>query len=71
VRAGLTLFVLVLNFVALASIFAVPARRRRKLAWCTAVVLLPVIGGVAWLTLGRARTGMVAIPHDRKGNTGR
>jgi hypothetical protein len=69
VRAGLTLLVLVLNAVALASILALPGKRRRKLAWCTAVVLLPVIGGVAWLTFGRARTGMGA--HERKGNPGR
>jgi hypothetical protein len=71
VRAGLTLLVLVLDFVALASILAVPGQRRSKLLWCTAVVLLPVVGGVAWLAFGRTRTGMVAIPHDRQGNPGR
>ena len=40
-----------------------PATRHRgvsKTAWVLIVVLLPVIGGILWFTLGRLRPGAVA-----------
>lgn len=55
-RTGIVLLVLVLNLAAILSILASPARAGRKVAWCTAVVLLPLAGAVTWLLRGRTRT---------------
>jgi hypothetical protein len=56
--------VFLLDIAALVSIFAMPVRFGRKLAWGAAVVLLPVAGALAWLLTGRRRTRTVAIKHE-------
>jgi hypothetical protein len=55
VRAGLALIVIILNVAALPSILGGRMSSGRKLAWCAAVVLLPFIGAVGWLSVGRTR----------------
>jgi hypothetical protein len=57
VRPGLAVVVLVLNVVALISILGSPARVGRKVMWCAAVVILPLVGAAVWLL--RGRTAMV------------
>jgi hypothetical protein len=64
VRIGLALFVFLLDVTALVSIFAMPVRFGRKLAWSAAVVLLPSAGALAWLLTGRGRTRTVATRHE-------
>jgi hypothetical protein len=58
-RAGLALLVFLLDTVALVSILGTSARTRRKLAWSAVVVLLPVVGAIAWLTFGRKRAAVM------------
>ena len=55
-RAGLALIILVLNVLAIVSILGTRRGASRRLAWVAAVVLLPLIGALGWLTLGRARS---------------
>jgi hypothetical protein len=53
VRLGLTLIVLVINVVALTSIFGTRRGATRRLAWTAAVVLLPLVGAAGWFMVGR------------------
>ena len=55
-RAGLALIILVLNVLAIVSILGTRRGASSRLAWVAAVVLLPFIGALGWLTLGRARS---------------
>jgi len=59
-RIGLTLIVLVLDVIALVSIFGARGRGRR-LVWTLAVLLLPIIGALGWLLRGR-QSSRVAEP---------
>ncbi|MEX1184317.1 MAG: PLD nuclease N-terminal domain-containing protein [Gemmatimonadota bacterium] len=52
-RAGLALIVFIINVAAIVSILGARDATRRKRAWCAAVVLLPIVGAVGWLTLGK------------------
>lgn len=54
-RAGLALTALILYVVAVTSILGARIATGRKVMWCAAVVLLPFIGALGWLTAGRAR----------------
>ena len=54
-RAGLALFVLTANVIALVSILGTAYAPRRKLAWSAAVVALPLAGAFAWLAFRRTR----------------
>ena len=54
-RAGLALIVLVLNVLAILSILRSRSTAGRRLAWTAAVVLLPLVGAVAWLATDRRR----------------
>jgi hypothetical protein len=56
VRAGLALIVLILNIIAIVSILGTRRGAGSKLTWVTAVVLLPLVGALGWLALGRARS---------------
>jgi hypothetical protein len=53
VRAGLALIVLVLNVFAIVSILATRRGTVRRVGWTVAVVLLPLIGSIGWLAVGR------------------
>ena len=55
-RAGLALIVLILNVIAIVSILGTRRGASHRLAWVAAVVLLPFIGALGWLTHGRARS---------------
>ena len=55
-RAGLALIVLVLNVFAIVSILGSRRGAGRRFAWIAAVVLLPLVGALGWLTLGRAHS---------------
>jgi hypothetical protein len=57
VRAGLALIVLLLNILALASIFGTRRGAVRRLRWTAGVVFLPLIGAVGWFAVGRRRAG--------------
>jgi hypothetical protein len=59
VRAGLALIVLVLNVFAIVSILGARRGAGDRLGWLAAVVLLPVVGAVAWFASGRARSRRV------------
>jgi hypothetical protein len=52
-RAALTLIVLVLNVIAIVSILGSRTGRGRRLGWTVAVVLLPLVGALGWLIVGR------------------
>jgi hypothetical protein len=72
VRLGLVLAVLVLNVAAIASILGTRATAGRKLLRITAVVLLPVIGALAWFAGGRRTQGPeTASPNQRAGYDGK
>ena len=58
-RVVLALIVFLLDTVALASIFGSSARTRRKLTLSVAVVLLPFVGAIGWLTFGRKRAAVM------------
>ncbi|MGH7449421.1 MAG: PLDc N-terminal domain-containing protein [Longimicrobiales bacterium] len=58
-RAGLALVVLILNVLAIISILGARRGTDRRLAWLAAVVLLPLVGALAWFGRGRARTRRV------------
>jgi hypothetical protein len=53
VRAGLALAVIVLNVLALVSILGARTAASRRMAWAAAVLLLPLLGALAWLAAGR------------------
>ena len=55
-RAGLALIVLILNVFAIVSILGARRGAGGRLAWLAAVVLLPVIGAIAWYVSGRSQT---------------
>ena len=52
-RAGLALIVLILNVIAILSILRTRCTAGRKLAWTAAVVMVPLVGAVAWLVITR------------------
>lgn len=58
-RAGLAVLVLILNVFAIVSILGARRGAGSRLAWLTAVVLLPLAGAIAWFAAGRARTRRV------------
>ena len=60
-RVALTLIVLVLNVTVIVSILGAHTSRGRRLGWIAAVVLLPLVGALGWLLLGR-RTSRLARP---------
>lgn len=45
-------------------------RRLPKPVWIVAIVVFPVIGGIAWLVLGRPRRGAAAVPGRATGTAG-
>ncbi|MDX1655990.1 MAG: PLD nuclease N-terminal domain-containing protein [Candidatus Competibacteraceae bacterium] len=53
--AGLVLFVL--DVWALVNVAESPAGNRTKLSWFVLILLLPVVGVVAWLLAGPRRVG--------------
>lgn len=55
-RPLLALLVLVLDVIALVSVFGAPLRPGRRIAWTAAVVLLPPVGALLWLL--RSRRGL-------------
>jgi hypothetical protein len=59
-RLGLVLAVFVLNAAAIASILGTRAAAGRKMAWVTAVMLLPVMGAAGWFMMKRRTRGPVA-----------
>lgn len=56
-RAGLALIVLIINVAAIVSVLGSPLSTGRKLAWCAAVVMLPLVGALGWLTMVPTGTG--------------
>jgi RsiW-degrading membrane proteinase PrsW (M82 family) len=55
-RTLLTIVTVLLDAAALWSIWRSPMHARKaKTFWTIAVILLPIIGALGWLTLGRER----------------
>ena len=58
VRPWLIALVVLVDALALLAIAASRAHARKvKVIWAVIVLLLPVVGGVAWLAIGRERRG--------------
>jgi hypothetical protein len=60
VRAGLALIVLILNVFAIVSILGARRGADGRFGWLAAVVLLPVVGALAWFASGRRRSRRVS-----------
>jgi hypothetical protein len=61
-RPFLALLVLILDVVAIVSILGARRTARRRLVWTVAVVLLPGVGALGWLLVGRTRTPTMEVP---------
>lgn len=58
VRPWLVALVVLVDLLALAAIVGSRAHARRvKVIWTVIVLLVPVLGAVAWLAIGRERRG--------------
>ena len=55
-RAGVAVLVLILNVFAIVSILGARRGAGGRLAWLSAVVLLPAVGALAWFASGRTRS---------------
>ncbi len=52
-RLGIVLLILAVEAWAVADVFGSRHPARRKAAWVVAIVLLPVVGVLGWLSRGR------------------
>lgn len=49
------LLILVLDIVALVSVFGAPMETRARILWIILILVLPLLGPILWFLLGRSR----------------